>query len=177
MQQFLQQQNIHLGYGSLTLNTISRKGDILSQETNNSSILEKAEHFFRKCSIKLRNDSTTFIIGDLIEHVKRIKVLMKERLEVGAESYGDEVPITEEDLFRWEEKHQKTRDNLSEGLEEQLDGIVYLVADYLKPIPEVHSREQKEAILSYKNDLQKAIGHLVHSTFYLLSAVKKRSVI
>jgi hypothetical protein len=155
------------------LNTISRKENILSQATNNSSILEKAEHFFRKCITKLRSDST-FIIGDLIEHVRRIKVLMKERLEVGAESYGDEVPITEEDLFRWEEKHQKERDNLSEGLEEQLDGIVYLVADYLKPIPEVHSREQKEEILSYKNDLQKAIGHLVHSTFYLLSAMKKR---
>jgi len=51
----------------------------------------------------------------------RILSLIKERLEKGAEEYGEQVPI-----------HSKSRDNLKESVEEALDISVYLCAFLLK---------------------------------------------
>ena len=157
-------------------NMITRRESMSLQETtNNESIISKASTFFHKCILKLKDD-TSFSPGDLIDFTKRIETLIKGRLEIGAESYGEEVPITAEDISSWEERHKKLRDNLSEGVEEILDAIVYTIADYLKPAPSLNSREEKENYLIYKKEVRKALGHLIYSAYYLFSAMKKRSV-
>ena len=147
----------------------------LQENTNNNSIISKAEEFFHKCILKLKKDAS-FQRGDLIDFTSEIKSLIKSRLEIGAESYGEEVPITAEEIFSWEEKHQKVRDNLWEGIEEILDAIVYTVADYLKPDPLLNSREERENYLIYKKEVRKALGHLIYSAYYLFSAMRKRSI-
>jgi len=59
-----------------------------------------------------------------VKNNKRILELIKNRLEVGAKSYGEQVPI------------DGSRDNLWEAVEEALDNIVYLAATLL----ELHDR-------------------------------------
>jgi len=59
-----------------------------------------------------------------VKNNKRILELIKDRLEVGAKSYGEQVPI------------DGSRDNLWEAVEEALDNIVYLAATLL----ELHDR-------------------------------------
>ena len=75
-------------------NMITRRESMSLQETtNNNSIISKAKEFFHKCILKLKDD-TSFSTGELIEFTERIETLIKGRLEIGAESYGEEVPIT-----------------------------------------------------------------------------------
>jgi hypothetical protein len=55
-----------------------------------------------------------------VENNERILKLIEKRLDVGARSYGEQVPI------------DGSRDNLWEAVEEALDNIVYLAATLLE---------------------------------------------
>ena len=59
---------------------------------------------------------------------EKILELIKERLDVGAESYGKQVPI------------DGSRDNLNESVEELLDAVVYLSAVVL----ELHAKYKEK---------------------------------
>lgn len=63
-----------------------------------------------------------------MENNEKILELIKERLDVGAKSYGEQVPI------------DGSRDNLNETLEELLDCVVYLSAVVL----EIHGKYKEK---------------------------------
>jgi len=102
----------------------------------------------------------------LNEYVRYINMLMKNRLKIGAASYGDEVPITKYDLKVWEERHGRSRDNLTETLEELVDALVYLSAESQQPLENTLHKLGNE----YKQEINRSVKHLCLSVLHLLYA-------
>tara|TARA_R110002051_G_scaffold202268_1_gene268958 strand:- start:3119 stop:3589 length:471 start_codon:yes stop_codon:yes gene_type:complete len=143
-------------------------------KTNNQQILSNAESFFTRTEMNPFNSSLS---GEQSKEIARYMLfIMKNRLSVGAESYGAEVPITVKDLDEWTKKHGKSRDNIDETLEELVDALVYLSAEFLQPLPNSKNSRIKELGLEYKREIREALHHLSNSMFSLLSAKDKRAI-
>ena len=142
---------------------------------NNSKILKEVETLLNYVAVEC-NDALNIRTELLNVYTKNIIKFIKRRLKIGAKSYGDEVPITESDLLKWEKKYGKKRDNLIEALEELLDCAVYLSAEFQGPYSkDLQGRKDSLTSHYYKLELRKARVHLAKCMFYLLNAEAKRT--
>tara|TARA_R110002167_G_scaffold229508_2_gene434781 strand:- start:355 stop:837 length:483 start_codon:yes stop_codon:yes gene_type:complete len=143
--------------------------------TNNQKILQNAKAWLEYANSTRFSKLIDKCQIHVEEYIRWIVILIKKRLEVGAITYGEEVPISDEDLLLWAKSHGKSRDNIDEAMEEEADAIVYLGAEYIKPLSKYEDSRINTLGNEYKQEIQRALVHLSYSMIYLLIAKDKRA--
>jgi hypothetical protein len=101
-------------------------------------------------------DIESFELRD--EILTQCKSILSQRLETGAESYQQEVPIS---LLECRLAH---RDNLAEANEEVIDALVYTIAETI-----LQTQMKCDKSFSY---LKKAKAYLYYALYFLMVASK-----
>jgi hypothetical protein len=105
--------------------------------TNNEYILEELEHEFKTVKYEQNDNFNWYDNG---HYSKKALVELRERLEIGANTYGENVPISDSECL------QSDRDNQSESMLEILDALVYQQAAYARD-KEYLDKEGKDVIV------------------------------
>jgi hypothetical protein len=85
--------------------------------------------------------------------VNNMQSMLQKRLEKGAKEYGTQVPILTEECLKVD------RDNLMEGIEECVDGLVYTIAERIRAT----DTKNKE----YHTYINRSISNLCYSLLNL----------
>ena len=99
-------------------------------------------------------DLESFELRDAI--VNRSADVASKRLDDGKKKYLDQVPITLEECFN------ENRNNLTESIEEVIDGLIYVIAETI-----LQTQITDEITSSY---LEKAKAYQFYSLFFLMVA-------
>ena len=125
-------------------------------ENNNKEILKRFKEKMTWAGEQLVSckDLESFELRDAI--VNKSEFIADKRLVDGAEKYHREVPIT------LKECKKVNRDNLSESIEEVVDGLIYVIAESMLQV------QLKNKIAS--KYLNKANAYLYYALFFLMVA-------
>ena len=125
-------------------------------ESNNKEILRRFREEMTWAGEQLVScgDLESFELRDAI--VDKSEFIADKRLVDGAEKYHTEVPITLEECFN------VNRNNLTESIEEVIDGLIYVIAETI-----LQTQVACEITSSY---LKKAKAYQFYALFFLMVA-------
>ncbi len=93
--------------------------------SNNEYIMDEFTNSLSFASEQLMSENN-LTLNEKYRIVNSMRVMLQRRLEKGAKEYGTQVPILTEECLKVD------RDNLMEGIEECVDGLVYTIAERIR---------------------------------------------